>query len=471
MKTSAILALLLASLLRAQTIALSTTAVTIHAPVGGPNPAPSVVILTNTGSGKLKWKATDNQPWLSVTPGHGELRTNETIDLSIKVNVGTLALGTYTGTVSISDPGATNSPQDITVTLHVNGPPRIGLSPSTLSFAAPVSGPDPASKTVTIQNTGGGTLDWTSSFSPSWLTGSPSSGTLTAGASQDVTLSVNVAGLSSGTHNGTMTVTATGASNSPQTGGVTLTLSATPTIGLTPPTLAFDAAQGGTAPPSKALSLTNVGGGTLNWTAAATASWLGVAPTSGGLSGGLSQALTVTVDPTGLVEGIYSASVTITAPGASNTPRSTTVTLNVNVVPKIGVNPKTLSFSAATDTGTSAPSALSVTNAGSGTLLWTAAAADSWLSVDPVGGSVAALDSQPLLLSVNAAGMAPGHYTTTIQFDDPAASNSPQTVAVDLTVTPSALPSHAPAGQCGLSGLELLLLLALRRGGLAWRSR
>lgn len=470
MKTSLILALILAAL-RAQTIGLSTSAVTVHAPFGGPNPAPSTVTLRNSGSGKLKWTAADNQPWLSVSPLSGELRANETIDLSISVNVTALAIGTYTGTVSISDPGATNSPQTITVTLHVNGPPRIGLNPSTLSFAAPVNGPDPASKIVTIQNTGGGALNWTASFSPSWLTGSPSSGTLTAGASQDVTLSVNVAGLSSGTHNGTMTVTAAGASNSPQTAGVTLTLSGTPAIGLTPPTLAFDAAQGGAAPPTKALSLTNVGGGSLNWTAAATAAWLGVAPTSGSLSPGLSQALTVTVDPTGLAEGIYSASVTITAPGASNTPRSTTVTLNVNVVPKIGVNPKTLAFGAATDTGSSAPSALSVTNAGSGTLVWSAVVADSWLSVDPVGGSVAALDSQPLLLSVNAAGMAPGVYTTTIQFSDPAASNSPQTVAVELTVTPSALPSHAPAGQCGLSGLELLLLLALRRGGLAWRSR
>ena len=68
----------------------------------------------------------------------------------------------------------------------------------------------------------------------------------------------------------------------------------------------------------------------------------------------------------------------------------------------------------------------------------------------------------PFFLSVNAAGMGPGHYTATVEVADPAAANSPQTIAVDLTVTNSTLPTHAPAGQCGLLGLELLLVFLLR---------
>jgi hypothetical protein len=69
--------------------------------------------------------------------------------------------------------------------------------------------------------------------------------------------------------------------------------------------------------------------------------------------------------------------------------------------------------------------------------------------------------------------MPPGNYTTTVQVEDPNAINSPQTVAIDLTVTASSLPTSAPAGQCGLLGLEALGagLLALLLNRLGRRSR
>ena len=56
--------------------------------------------------------------------------------------------------------GVTNSPDTLDVTLTVNQPPpTIGLSPASRSFTAVQGGPDPASQTVGVTNTGGGTLD------------------------------------------------------------------------------------------------------------------------------------------------------------------------------------------------------------------------------------------------------------------------------------------------------------------------
>jgi hypothetical protein len=448
----------------APAISLSPGSIAVDAPVAGPNPTPPTLTLQNTGDARLKWTSTSNALWLSVSPSSGNLNKTESIVLTVSISTLGLLAGTYTGTLTFSDPAASNSPQTCTVTLHMSATPRIGVSPASLTWTAPEGGPNPSDQTVTIENTGTGTLSWSASFSPSWISGNVSSGNLSSGASQNVTVSVNVIGLTPGTHTGSMMVTATGAPNSPQTVPISVTVSAAPVIGLSPGSLTFDAPQGGANPPPATLTLGNEGGGTLAWNATTDAAWLGVSPISGSLAAGNKQSLTVTVNTTGLLEGTYLAAVHVAATGASNTPQTVGVTLNVNALPKIGANPGSLGFVVSLDSSTSAPAGLSVTNTGSGTLVWSVSPGASWLSITPSGGSLGALASAPLLMTANASGMAVGHYTASVHVTDPNALNSPQTVNVDLTVLDSDLPVHAPAGQCGLMGLELLLpLLVLRR--------
>jgi hypothetical protein len=98
--------------------------------------------------------------------------------------------------------------------------PIIGFSPSSFTFGANLGGSNPASQTLNISNTGGGTLSWSLSDDASWLTLSSSSGS-GAGSSS---LTVNIPGMSAGTYNGTITIAATGATNTPQTVPVTLTI-------------------------------------------------------------------------------------------------------------------------------------------------------------------------------------------------------------------------------------------------------
>ncbi len=103
--------------------------------------------------------------------------------------------------------------------------PTIGVSPASLSFSATVGGANPANQSLSITNTGGGTLNWTASSNATWLSVSPASGT----APSTATVPVNIAGLAVGTYNGAITISATGASNTPVTVPVTLTVSAVST--------------------------------------------------------------------------------------------------------------------------------------------------------------------------------------------------------------------------------------------------
>ncbi len=164
-------------------IGLAPASLSFSGTAGGPNPAPQTVTLTNTGSGTLAWTATESLAWAGVAPSTGSLAAGASMTMTVSTSITGLGSGTYTGAISITAPGASNSPQSIPLTLTLTSSPTIGLSPSSLSFAGPTGGPNPAPQTLTITNTGGGTLAWTLSESLAWLSAAPTSGSLTAGAS------------------------------------------------------------------------------------------------------------------------------------------------------------------------------------------------------------------------------------------------------------------------------------------------
>ena len=103
-----------------------------------------------------------------------------------------------------------------------------------------------------------------------------------------------------------------------------------PMIGWSPTTLSFNATGGGSNPTPLTLSIWNAGGGTLNWTASKTQSWLTLSLTSGSSTGsGNPNQTTVSANISGLSTGTYNDTITISAPGASNTPQTVTVTLTL----------------------------------------------------------------------------------------------------------------------------------------------
>ena len=203
-------------------IGASPTSLSFAATAGGANPASQVLSISNTGGGTLSWSANDSAAWLTLSPASGT--GNGTVTLT--ATTGTLTAGSYSGTVTMSATGAV--PRTVPVSFTVAAapvPPAIGASPTTFSFTATQGAANPAPKTLNVTNPGTGTLTWSVTDNASWLTLTPASGTTTTGISQ-VTLSVNTAGLLAGPFTSAITVTATTATNSPQSIPVTLTLSA-----------------------------------------------------------------------------------------------------------------------------------------------------------------------------------------------------------------------------------------------------
>jgi hypothetical protein len=346
---------------------------------GGTNPSAQIVTVTNSGSGTLNWTATSSTSWLTLNGSPTASGTNSG-SFSVAANTSGLSIGTYSGNVTIAGTGATNTPQSIPVTLSVTAAPTptIGLSATNLSFSGMQGGSNPAAQTLTIGNTGAGTLAWSVAENAPWLTPSVLSGTGPA----SIIFSVNSAGMAAGTYTAPVTIAATGATNTPQTVTVSLTLTAPliPTIGLTPNSLTFSAAQGGANPSAQSVAISNTGTGSLSWNASSAASWLTVSPASGTGAGSVG----VTANVTGLSAGTYNTSITITATGATNSPQTIPVSLTVSpAAPSLTVGSTSLTFSATQGASNPAAQSVSITsNVG-----WTVSEAISWLTVSPASGS------------------------------------------------------------------------------------
>ncbi|MEA1905618.1 MAG: CARDB domain-containing protein [Euryarchaeota archaeon] len=168
-----------------------------------------------------------------------------------------------------------------------------------------------------VTNCGGGPLDWTVTGDQSWITVSPASGT-DAGT---VAVTIDTAGLSDGTHTGTVTVAS---DYGTETGTITVDVQSTQED----PKLCADPEHNfGTVQPDQTATwqfgVTNCGGaGTLTWTVADDQSWITVSPTSGTDAG----TVTVTIDTAGLSPGTHTGIVTVASDYGTETGK---ITVNV----------------------------------------------------------------------------------------------------------------------------------------------
>ncbi len=101
--------------------------------------------------------------------------------------------------------------------------PQIAAAPASFTFNVASGGGNPGDQTLSISNSGCGTLNWNVNGDAGWLSVSPEDGSCTT-ETDDVTVSVDTAGLAEGTHNATITISAIAASNTSQNISVTLNI-------------------------------------------------------------------------------------------------------------------------------------------------------------------------------------------------------------------------------------------------------
>jgi hypothetical protein len=193
---------------------------------------------------------------------------------------------------------------------------------------------------------------------------------------------------------------------------------------VTPGSLTFSAQAGGADPPAQMLAVTNGGTGSLSWTASANQPWLTVAPASGTAP----STTAVTASVAGLAAGTYTGAVTITAAGASGSPRSIGVTFTVAGAAPPDTTPPTVTLTApaggATVSGTTTLSATAADDVG---------VAGVQFQVD--GTAIGAEDaSAPYSLAWDSTQIANGQHTLTAVARD-AAGNRTASAGVAVTVS------------------------------------
>ena len=321
----------------------------------------------------------------------------------------TAATGTSTVTITGTSGSLTHT---TTVALTVASPVSASLSatPSALSLAYQIGGTAPATQSINVTTTGTVTYS-VATTGGSWLSAKPTSGS----SSGPVTVSVSPTGLTAGTYNGTVTITASGATGSPQNVKVTLMVTPAGASSLTvnPSALNFNSLSSGgddagEGSGSQRLAITSTTGAAVSYTTKETTqsggNWL-MLGSSGGTTPGT---LMVSVNSRGLVSGIYHGTITITPSGTATGPQMVPVTLTVGTptTSSLHVTPRRLTFSYS-GTNDSGSKTVRVTSDGGAREFSAAAFGGSWLTVSPTSATTPAT----LTVSADARGLSMGTYS------------------------------------------------------------
>jgi hypothetical protein len=228
-------------------------------------------------------------------------------------------VGTTTVTCSAADTRGNGGSVTLTVTVAPT-PMSFTPTPGSLYFKTGrlaycngiAVGPNWKDQGLVIKNTGTTPINYAASTATTWIRVAPASGTLAAGASTTLTVSVDLSHLGRGIYHGAVTVTGNGSLTT--TVPVTLEIgNALPTLCASTPALNVGTLRANTTYPTVAIGVVNVGDDPLPaWTVSKTITdgTLTVTPTSG-----TTNAMLVGTLKTGKKKGTQSATVTINGSG------------------------------------------------------------------------------------------------------------------------------------------------------------
>lgn len=398
---------------------------------------------------KVTPTVTQGSGWLSASPLTGTTPQSVTATVS----PAGLAAGTYNGNINVTATDPANGSIDIPVTLTVSTGNLISVGAAPAPFVFQTGGATPPSQSVAIGSLGS-PLSFTVSTNTlnngTWLAVAPLSGT----TPQSLTIAVNPEGLSPGSYSGNIVVSATGATNSPVTIPITLTVSSTSAISASTKALTLNYQIGGVnevlSQPIVIMSTGNPVTGTATATSTASSpcgtNFLSVAPNT------FTTPATVYATITGA--GFASPQICLGSVvlNGGGTPVEVPVTVNVATTPFLNIRPLALSFSApyqsdvvtqTIDLSMTDNSSVRFTSSGGTT------GTGPWLSATLNGGSTPAtltVIADPRQLSI-------GTYTGVVKITSPALSKDVEipvtmrvTSSITALLTPTALSFSQTAG-------------------------
>ncbi len=293
---------------------LSTAAITAGQVAAGATVPAQTVQIYNIGTGTLAPVVSSGATWLQAALGPAAAcvapLTGSCLPINVTFNTASLAAGTYTGFLSVSDPGAIDSPQTISVTLTIIG---YGAPGGITLYAAPGGG----IASTTIHTHSLAAIQPSTASGGNWLTVALSesgAGTYTFYYPYVVTATTQ-SGQAAGTYTGSLVVSGSNTAADNQTIPVTLNVTTSPIAQLSPTSVTLLTGPGGQA--SQTVSIANLGQGALAVSSATPtvtngSGWLTAVVNSGGGS------VTITASAASLAPGAYQGSVALAA-NAANT--------------------------------------------------------------------------------------------------------------------------------------------------------
>jgi hypothetical protein len=99
----------------AAAVATSKSQLVFTAALGSSSPSPQTISINGTTNSSLPWNATSGAPWLALSSASGTAPSN----LVASINPSGLMVGVHNAAITITSPGAGNSPLTIPVSLWV----------------------------------------------------------------------------------------------------------------------------------------------------------------------------------------------------------------------------------------------------------------------------------------------------------------------------------------------------------------
>ena len=230
-----------------------------------------VISVDNTGAGNMIWQARAHVDWLDITDGHTGVNAGK-ITVHFLTNTG----DARQGTIRITAPDANNSPIDVIFQQEKAYVPQpvLHLDPTSITFSEKGGTVD-----ISVTNQGDGQMYWYSNTDTSWLS-------IISGKTgfNDGIIAIKCEENFGDARTGTLVVTS--AESIPTTIVVKITQQRCPppVIALTPESIEVSGIEG-----SVSFSVSNAGGGNLEWAAQVNESWLKILSGESGSNDGTIQ--------------------------------------------------------------------------------------------------------------------------------------------------------------------------------------
>jgi large repetitive protein len=400
----------------------------------------------------LSWSAstTPATTWLSVESGSGMTPGFFSVALTSAASSLAASATPYQATIVVScaapSPCAGSS-QTITVLLLVSAaPPELTALTSLLSFSTSSANPQATTQSVTIENTGGGSLGFASfTCPPTWCEVNSGQIPVTITSGETVSVTADPTGLGPGYYYTDLTITTpVGTAVVP----ITFFIADDSNLALLPAGVQLIMPAGGVAANPDTSFLVSVSGvSPVAWTAAvlADAPWLNLTTTSGSSTAAAPGAVVYSINQTAaaaLAPQVYYGTIRVTSTAAANSPQDFQVVLDVtSTTQKQQPNPSPAGLLFFTTAGGPSTSQIDQVFASSVTAVNYQASASTingnpWLSVSPATGTTSASSPAQSSISVSPAGLAPGLYYGNVSYSLSAAAV--RSVNVTLIVEPAA---------------------------------